>query len=350
MKTVGIDIGGTKMAAGVVLADGTLSDACVIPTPGTGAAEAVTSAAHDIVATLRTAHPDVAAVGVGAAGLVEWPSGRMKWGPHTTFQDLPLGERLAASTGLPVIVENDANAAVAAEVRFGSGKGKNTVVMLTIGTGIGGGLFLDGRLYRGPRGLGAEIGHMTVDPRGGPECACGGIGCLESRVSGVALARGAREIAVSEPDGMIARIAGSPDSVTGQVVHKAALAGDEAARALFAEMGYWLGVGIANLVTLLNPQLVILGGGIPAAVGDLLTGPTRESLGKTVFGPAHRRLPQVVLAGLGPRAGIIGAGLLASDAATRHHGVDAETDRGVGLATWVTAQGSETGFPPSARS
>jgi glucokinase len=306
---VGLDIGGTKIAGGVVRADGRIVERTRVPTPQDTEAEITVDTLAKVIDELRAAQPRVEAIGVGAAGLVQWPSGLVVWAPHNPYRDLPLRRLLHERTGLPTVVDNDANAAAWAEARFGAGTGSDHMILLTVGTGVGGGLVLDGRPYRGLSGLGAEVGHMIVDPDG-PPCSCGSHGCLEAMVSGTALERMGREAVLAAPESALARRVGDPELVTGPLVFDAARAGDATARGLFARMGFWLGVGIASLVTIFDPELVVVGGGM-VATGDLLLGPARVSFEHYVFGPTHRTLPPVVPARLGPEAGLVGAATLA---------------------------------------
>ncbi len=306
-QAIGIDIGGTKIAAGVVTAHGQIIERALVPTPMNDE-PATVSAMLGAIEDLRAHHPAVEAIGVGAAGLVEWPSGRNRWAPHNAYRDLSLRRLLYEATGLPTVVDNDANAAAWAEARFGAGVGSDHMVLLTVGTGIGGGLLLGGQLYRGSAGLGAEPGHMIVDPDGYP-CACGNRGCLEAMASGSALGRSGREAARADPGGRLAQLAGSPEEVTGEVVFQAAREGDQVARELFERLGFWLGVGIASLVNLFDPELVVIGGGL-VATGDLLLVPARANLERYAFGLHHRELPPVVPARLGSEAGLVGAAIL----------------------------------------
>jgi glucokinase len=305
---VGLDIGGTKIAAGVVRADGRIVEQTRIPTPQEAGEKVTVTALVEVIDGLRAGHPEVEAIGVGAAGLVQWPAGLVVWAPHNPYRDLPLRRLLHERTGLPTVVDNDANAAAWAEARFGAGTGSDDMILLTVGTGVGGGLVLGGRPYRGVSGLGAEVGHMIVAPDGAP-CSCGSSGCLEAMVSGTALARMGREVVLADPEGGLARRAGDGE-ITGPLVFEAAKAGDPTARALFERMGFWLGVGIASLVTIFDPELVVVGGGM-VTTGDLLLGPARTSVERYVFGPAYRTLPPVVPARLGPEAGLVGAATLA---------------------------------------
>jgi glucokinase len=306
---VGLDIGGTKIAGGVVDADGHIVERTRVPTPQDTEEEVTVTTLAKVIDDLRARQPGVEAIGVGAAGLVEWPAGRIVWAPHNPYRDLPLRRLLHELTGLPTVVDNDANAAAWAEARYGAGTGSDEMILLTVGTGVGGGLVLGGHVYRGMNGLGAEMGHMIVDPDGAP-CSCGSRGCLEAMVSGTALERMGREAVHAHPDGGLARYVGAPDRVTGPLLYDAAVAGDATARGLFELMGYWLGIGIASLITIFDPELVVVGGGM-IATGDLLLAPARASLKRYVFGAAYRTLPPVVPARLGPDAGLVGAATLA---------------------------------------
>jgi glucokinase len=303
---IGLDIGGTKIAGGVVTADGAVLERTRVPTPPADQA-ATLAAMVAVVDELRARHPRVDAIGVGAAGMVEWPRGRLRWAPHNTYRGLELRRLLHERTGLPTIVDNDARAAAWAEARFGAGAGTDDLVLIAVG--IGGGLVLGGAVYRGTAGLGGEVGHMIVAPDGDP-CDCGNRGCLEAMVSGSALGRAAREVATRDPGGRLATLAGGPQRVTGEIVFQAAKQGDEAALALFERIGYWLGVGIASLITIFDPDVVVVGGGL-AATGDLLLAPARASMERYVFGRAHRDLPPVAPARLGADAGLVGAASLA---------------------------------------
>jgi glucokinase len=308
-QAVGVDIGGTKIAAGVVAEDGTVLDRTRVPTPPDDEA-ATLAALLAVVDELRDRNRGVEAIGLGAAGLVEWPGGHARWAPHNTYRRLELRRLLHERTGLPTTVDNDANAAAWAEARFGAGAGSGDLVLVTVGTGIGGGLVLGGRLYHGQHGFAGELGHLIVDPDG-DLCACGNHGCLEAMASGSTLGRLGREAAAADPGGRLAALAADAGGlVTGEVVFAAATEGDKAALALFERIGHWLGVGIASLVTIFDPDLVVIGGGV-AATGELLLAPARSSFERYVHGRAHRDLPPVVPARLGPDAGLVGAATLA---------------------------------------
>jgi glucokinase len=308
---IGLDIGGTKVAAAAVGPDGTLGPVSHAATPADATSADMLALLAGIVRAQRALQPAAAAIGVGAAGVVDWKRGRIAWAANVGYHDLPLRDILSSECALPVAVDNDANAAAWAEARIGAGRGHASLAVLTVGTGIGGGLVLDRALYRGASGVSGEVGHMIVSPAG-PDCGCGLKGCLEAMASGSALRRMARDAAVRDPDGAIARLAGGAANVTGEAVFAAAAAGDPVACSLFAEIGRWLGIGIALVVTLLDVELVVIGGGLTGA-GDLLLGPVRASYAGHVFSHPGRGVPPIVPARLGREAGVIGAGLLALD-------------------------------------
>jgi glucokinase len=221
---------------------------------------------------------------------------------------------LQKAIGLPVVVENDGNAAAWAEFRFGAGKGVPDQLMVAIGTGIGGGLILDGALYRGGHGVAAEIGHLGL-VRNGLPCPCGRRGCLEQYASGSALQRQARAAAADGTAPTLLAAGEDPHSITGAMVTERAQAGDAVAMKLFEECADALGVGIASLVAVLDPRLVILGGGVSEA-GDIVLKPTRAALEREVPGGPHRPFPELRLAALGNDAGLIGAADLARSPST----------------------------------
>jgi glucokinase len=308
-QAIGLDIGGTKIAGGVVTESGRILDRTRVPTPPDeeGATLAALLAVLD---ELRDRNPAVEAIGLGAAGLVERPGGIACWAPHNTYRRMELRRLLHERTGLPTSVDNDANVAAWAESRFGAGAGSGDLVLVTVGTGIGGGLVLNGQIHHGEHGFAGELGHLIVDPDG-DRCACGNRGCLEAMASGSTLGRLGREVAAADPGGRLATLAASAGGpVTGEVVFAAAREGDKAALALFERVGHWLGVGIASLVTIFDPDLVVVGGGV-AATGELLLAPARASFERYVHAREHRDLPPVVPTRLGDAGGLVGAATLA---------------------------------------
>lgn len=312
-QAIGLDVGGTKIGAAVVTDRGQILESRQVPTPPRADADTTVAILTDLVDQLVARHPAVEAIGAGAPGMVRWPDGYISWAPNNAYRNLALKSRLAATTGLPVVVENDANAAAWAEARFGQGRGHRNIVALTVGTGIGGGVVINGDLYRGHTGFGAEVGHILVNPSGGHRCGCGAIGCLEAEASGTALRHLGREVAAQEPAGAIARLVDGGD-VTGEIIFRAVQEGDPAARDLFQRLGWWLGVGIASLVNIFEPEIVIIAGGL-VATGQSLLAPALVSYRQNAFARDLRELPPVVLATLGPEAGVVGAATLALTAA-----------------------------------
>ncbi len=310
---VGVDIGGTKVAAGVVDESGQVLERLRRETPTTSP-PAVENTIADIVSDLRGRH-DVIAVGIGAAGFVDAARSSVLFAPHLAWRREPLQEAVERRIGLDVLVENDANAAAWAEWRFGVARGEDTVVCITLGTGIGGGIVLRGRLYRGQYGIAGEFGHMQVVP-GGHRCECGNRGCWEQYASGNALVREARVLAAANSPvihPLLEMADGAPGLISGPLVTLAAQAGDPACVELLGEVGQWLGVGIASLAAALDPGMFVIGGGVSEA-GELLIGPARDAFCKTLTGRGFRPEARVVRAGLGNDAGLIGAADLARQA------------------------------------
>jgi glucokinase len=310
---IGVDIGGTKVAAGVVDESGSILARTRRDTPGHDVTE-TENVIVDVVAELAAAH-DVTAVGIGAAGWIAADRATVLFSPHLAWRNEPLREALSDRIGMPIVVENDANAAAWAEYRFGAARGHSVVVCVTLGTGIGGGLVLEGAVYRGAYGLAGEFGHMTVVPDG-RRCACGNAGCWEMYASGRALARDARELANESPAAAAAMVqrAGSVDNLTGPIVTEAAMAGDPAAISLCTTMGRWLGRGLASLAAALDPSVFVIGGGVSAA-GDLLLRPAQTEFAHTLTGRGFRPEAAITLAGLGAEAGLVGAADLARETA-----------------------------------
>lgn len=308
--TIGVDVGGTKIAAGVVDEVGTIVDEARRETPATSPDE-IAAAIADVVADLRSRH-DVTAIGIGAAGLVDAERTTVLFSPNLVWRDEPLKRVVEERTGLSTLVENDANAAAWAEFRFGAGRDVADMVLLTVGTGLGGGLVLRGELYRGAFGVGGEVGHLRVVP-GGYQCGCGNRGCWEQYASGTALEREARALAQSSPtraSRLLELAGGRPEDVKGRMVTQAAKEGDRAGRELLEEVGRWLGEGIASLAALFDPAAVVIGGGVSEA-GDLLLEPARVALERNITARGHRPILRIQRATLGNEAGIIGAADLA---------------------------------------
>jgi glucokinase len=309
VNTIGIDIGGTKVAAGVVDDEGNVLARARRRTPSRDP-EHLVDVVTEIVRQLLSEH-DVAAIGVGAAGFVDAERRTVLFAPNLAWRDTPLHDEIAARIELPVVVENDANAAAWGEYRFGAGERHPHLVVLTIGTGIGAGLVVNGQLYRGAFGIAGEPGHVRVVP-GGRQCGCGNLGCWEQYCSGTALVRAAQEIATERPDDAkrLLDLADDIEAIDGPVVTRAAQEGDPAAIDCFTEIGRWLGQGIADLAAVLDPGRFVIGGGVSDA-GELLLAPARETYAAALTGRGHRPMAEVVGARLGAEAGLIGAADLA---------------------------------------
>ncbi len=302
----GIDVGGTKIAGGVVDESGTIVEELRVESPATDAA-AIEQAIEGLVKQLRSRHR-IEAVGVGAAGYIDKGRAVVMFAPNLAWRDLDLKADLEAKLDLPVVVENDANAAAWGEFQFGAGHDVDDLLLVTVGTGVGGGVVLDGSLYRGAFGVGAEIGHMRVVPDG-ILCGCGNYGCLEMYASGSALVRDVRAAARAGSllaADLVERAGGDPAAITGPLVTEAARAGDPFAIEHLATLGQWLGEGIASLTAVLDPAVVVVGGGVSAA-DDLLLEPTRRAFAAQLTGRGHRPMLEIRKARLGNRAGLIGA-------------------------------------------
>ncbi|WZH52853.1 MAG: ROK family glucokinase [Nocardioides alkalitolerans] len=306
----GIDIGGTKIAGGVVDDDGTILARLRAESPATSSA-AIADTVVGLVRELSREHP-VDRVGVGAAGFIDAARSTVLFAPNLAWRDEPLGAELATRLGLPVVIENDANAAAWGEFAFGAGRHHaSDLLLVTVGTGVGGGIVADGALRRGAFGIAAEIGHLRV-VHGGRLCGCGNHGCWEQYASGSALVRCAREEARGSllARALVDRAGGDVDAITGPMITELAAAGDPFCVEQLADLGRWLGEGISSLVAVLDPGVVVVGGGVSAA-GDLLMDSLRETFLRTLSGRGHRPAPEIRLAELGNDAGMIGAADLA---------------------------------------
>jgi glucokinase len=308
--TIGVDVGGTTVAAGVVDEQGSVLATAERDTPSDdpGRTEDVIV---EVVGELAASH-DIDAVGVGAAGFVDAERSTVLFAPNLAWRDEPLRAAIEGRCDLPVVIENDANAAAWAEARFGAGRGEDEVVVLTVGTGIGGGIVLGGRLLRGRFGVAGEIGHINIVPDG-RRCGCGLEGCWEQYASGRALVQEAQELAKASPAmarALLALAGGEPEMITGPMVTQAAQEGDVAALRCFDVVGTWLGRGMAQLAAVLDPGLFVLGGGVSAA-GELLREPAGRALLQYLTARGHRPNAELRTAELGPEAGIVGAGDLA---------------------------------------
>ncbi len=301
-RAVGVDVGGTKIAAGVVDDEGRILDRTRLDSPSHDP-EHLIGAVVDAVAQLQQRH-DVRSVGVGAAGAVAADRDHIHFSPHLEWGGGPVATQVAERVGLPTVVENDANSAAWAEHVYGAGRDHDHTLMLTVGTGIGGGVVLDGELYRGGGGMAGEIGHLTL-VRGGRQCECGRRGCWEEYASGSALQRDAQEAAARGEAPHLLDEAGSVSAITGLMVTELAKQGAPDAIALLGELAASLATGVSSLIAILDPTVVVVGGGVSAA-GDLLMEPLTTALHADISGGSRRPVPALRLAELGNEAGLIG--------------------------------------------
>jgi glucokinase len=312
---IGIDIGGTKVAGGLVDVDGNITHRARRDTPHRSKSPSVVEdTIVEVVAELMqiVGAGSVAAVGIGAAGFVAADRATVVFAPHLSWRHEPLREALQKRVAVPIFVDNDANAAAWAEWKFGAAQGESHLMMITLGTGIGGGILIDGQVQRGRFGIAGEFGHMQVVP-GGHRCECGNRGCWEQYASGNALVREARSLfSANSPlaSDLFDRVEGIPANLTGPLITAAARDGDPTACELLAEIGNWLGVGIANLAAAFDPGTFVIGGGLSAA-GDLLLSSARETFKRQLTGRGYRPEARIVVAALGNDAGLIGAADLA---------------------------------------
>ncbi|MDT0201211.1 ROK family protein [Nocardioides sp. AE5] len=302
---IGIDVGGTKVLAGVVDARGRVVRTVQRSTPGRRVDPGLVEQALSDALVEVAGDDEVLGVGLAAAGFVDAAGQKVMFAPHLPWVEAPVRSRLEECWGVPVALENDATAAAHAEMTHGVAAGAEDAIMVTLGTGIGGGLVIGGRLHRGRNGMAGEFGHMQVVPDGA-ECECGGRGCWEQYCSGRALVRFARDRFGSQPSVLEESCGGNPGALTGPMVTDAAGEGDLLALAAFRHVGDWLGVGLANLSAALDPDCLVVGGGVSAA-GDRLLAPARTALQRSLVASGHRRVPPLVAARFGPQAGLVGA-------------------------------------------
>lgn len=302
-NTVGVDLGGTKIAAARFDDDFTVIERAQVPTPGI--AEELGDAVLGVAG--RVWSPDVIAMGIGVAGLVHWPEGRLAWVPHVKGAGVDLRVRAAEAFSVPVVVDHDANCGALAEFELGAARSYHSGMLVTVGTGIGGGIIVDNEIYRG-RSFAGEFGHMKVEP-GGLTCPCGGQGCWEVMASGSAVTRLARDDVRHNPDGLIAELAAGRAPV-GEDVSAAAEGGDPSAEEILAEVGRWFGVGLANLIAAFDPEVIVVGGGLGSS-GDRFLRPARDEVRAELYGAPYRPATPILGAAFGADASLAGAALLA---------------------------------------
>jgi glucokinase len=313
---IGVDLGGTKLLAGVVDGDLNVHHRVLRKVQGLGQRELLDTVVAAVEEARAATALEVAAVGFGIPCTIDQRRGMATMAVNLPLRDVPFRDVMAERLGLPVEVDNDANVAALAEHRGGAAQGASEVVMLTIGTGVGGGLIVHGEPYRGAIGTGAELGHITID-LDGPPCQgnCPNNGCLETLASGTALAREGRRIAAEQPDSALGRALIDGREINGALITELAHDGDGAAIDALALIGRNLGVGIASLLNTFNPDVVVIGGGVLAA-GELLLAPARAEAARRAL-PSMRDHAQIVPARFGAEAGLVGAAALALDHARR---------------------------------
>lgn len=306
---IGIDAGGTKLLGGVVDADLRVH-ARVHRLWGSNDRASVLGKMVEEVQAALAVTPEAQAVGFGIPSLVDLGGAVSMWSNHLPFDDFAFRDLMSERLGLPVFVENDANAALLAEHASGAARGASHALMLTLGTGIGGAVLIDGRLYRGSNGAAGELGHIVVD-MDGPPClgACPNRGCLEVMASGTAIGRDGQAAAERDPTSALAQAAAGGRPITGALVTELAHDGDDVARSVLTACGRRLGVGLASLVNVFMPEVIVIGGGAIGA-DEMLLAPAREELAARALPPGARSV-RVVRAHFGEEAGMLGAALLA---------------------------------------
>lgn len=308
--SIGVDVGGTKIAAGVVNEEGKVLETVRRDSPAKER-QAIIDTIVAVTKKLKEGY-DVTAVGIGAAGFVSSDRNTMAHGTNLDWTGMRIGDVVSKQVGLPVVVENDANAFGWAEARFGAARGRRNALIVAIGTGVGGALVVDGRLVRGAAGFGGEIGHITVVPGGRP-CGCGLRGCLERYSAGTALGINAWELAKFRPGyakRMIELAGGDINQISGKTVTAAAREGDPAALECYEQLTHWLGVGLADMCAILDPEIIVIAGGL-AEAGNILLEPTKKSFYANLTAGKARPLIPIVLAEGGQEAGLVGAADLA---------------------------------------
>jgi len=309
----GIDLGATKILSVVISQRGKLLAEGLRPTGGVEGPDAVIA---NMIASLRQALADagktrLVAIGIDAPGPVDYARGIITSPPNLPgWHDVPLASIIAKEFGVPCVLENDANAAALAEHRWGSGRGSRHMLFLTVSSGVGGGIVIDGNLYRGASGAAGEVGHMTINAHGA-RCHCGRRGCLEMYASGIAIARLARRLVARRPDSPLSQLA-AKQPLTARLVHQAADQGDESARELIAAAGHALGTGLASLINVFNPQVIVLDGSL-TKMGDLYLGPARETAQRESFAQSWSDV-RIVVGELGDRSAALGAAAVALEA------------------------------------
>ena len=310
MYYLGIDLGGTKVAAAAVDEAGAILGKAVLPTPrgAEAVADQMAAAVRAAVSAAGLSLAGAASVGVGAPGAIDTETGMVRHWPNLDFENVPLADLLSRRLGRAVLLENDANAAALGEYVAGAGKDGSSLVLVTLGTGVGGGAVLNGKLYTGFNHAGMEVGHMVIEHNGRP-CTCGRRGCFEAYCSATALIKRTRQAMEEDRGSLLWQLAGSPDQVNGRTPFDAAAQGDSAAGRVVDEYIDYLACGVASLVNIFQPEVLCIGGG-PSAQGETLMAPVRYILDREDYARNSIRHTRLMEAALGPDAGVIGAALL----------------------------------------
>jgi glucokinase len=310
---IGVDLGGTKIATAAADFDGSLLSKVIKPTcPERGedaVIETIVDSVKEAASSAGASKGDIKSIGIGSPGPIDPKAGTVIFAPNLMWHNVPIVHMLEGILDLPVCLENDANVAGLGEYRFGAGKGSKNMIYITVSTGVGGGLILDGEIYAGSFGMAGEVGHTTI-VNDGPLCGCGNQGCLEALAAGPAIARKAQAcILHGEETIMTEMVAGRVEEITSKTVGEAALAGDLLAKEIVDKTGEYLGIGVANLINVINPDTVVIGGGV-SNMGELLFAPVRRTVEKRAIKAAFEKV-KIVKAGLGTDAGLVGAVCLA---------------------------------------
>lgn len=310
---VGIDLGGTKIATAAADLGGSLLSKVIKPTcPERGidaVVDTIVASVKDAVDSAGVSIGDIRSIGIGTPGPVDPETGTVIFAPNLMWQNVPIVQMLQGILALPVCLENDANVAGLGEYRFGAGRGSKNMVYITVSTGVGGGIILDGKIHAGSFGTAGEVGHMTI-VSDGPLCGCGNQGCLEALAAGPAIARKARACILHGQDTIIKdMVGGCVEDITAKTVGEAALAGDILAKEIIDKTGEYLGIGVANLINIINPDTIVIGGGV-SNMGELLLMPLRRAAKRRAIKAAFEKV-RIVKAELASEAGLVGAVCLA---------------------------------------
>ncbi len=310
-KVLAVDLGGTKIYTALVDRSGEIICENKYPTKAEDGVDAVIERIAACMKSVLPADEKPMGIGVAVPAYIDSEKGVILFAPNLKWRDVDLKRKLEQSFGLPVWMDNDANLAALGEHRYGAGRGHHDLVYITVSTGVGGGVILKNQIYKGAFGGAGEFGHMIVDTHG-PTCSCGNRGCLEGVASGCAIMRDARDLVRTGRGGRILSLAESIEGIDARAVGKAALAGDPEARDILAGAGRYLGIAIASVANLLNPEVFIIGGGVATGVGELLLGPAYDEAYKRTY-PPYRTTLKIIPAHLEARSGVMGAAAYAWD-------------------------------------